>query len=224
MTKRKSSDLVIPADMSPDAPEWAGALDEAIFVGDPEWWPEEFEHWRVTDRGSAEWAMRMLGALVTRQREVKAQAKVWRSPIDLWEHDELKRVDSAIHRFTTELEVWGIAERDAHPETPTLKLPSGSVATRLATEPSINLVPGEEEQLIEWLSEHLTGEQYDAVVKQVESVYISELRRVVHIEEPSGCAGGFDEPTVVLNGSGGVPVPGVTIDLPQPKPTVSPLL
>lgn len=224
MVKRNRSELVIPADMSPDAPEWAGALDEAIFVGDAERWPKEFEAWRVTDRGSAEWAMRMLGALETRAREVKAQAKVWRSPIDMWEHDELKRVDGAIHRFTTELEVWGMAEREAHPETPTLKLPSGEVSTRLASEPSINLVPEAEEELIEWLADNVDSGVYDVVVKQVQSVYISELRKIVHIEYPSGCAGGFQENTVVLDNSGGLQVPGVTIDAAQPKPTVKPLL
>lgn len=243
-----SSDLVIPPAMIPDAPEWQATLDAATLIGDPKFWPSEFERWHITDTGSAEWAMRFVATLATREKEIRAQAKVWRAPIDLWQADQLRAIEPALHRFTVELEMFAVARREETGETK-LALPSGDVTTRRATKPSIDLDELEEDQLIAWAAEHLSGGEYEVVVKTEEHVLISELRKIVELEARGSCRGcGMFVPVddidgevhtvegdegevacgpvhvalcVVLKESRAV-VPHLVIEMPETKPTVKP--
>lgn len=182
------SDLVIPPALTPLEPGWQADLDAATLIGDPKFWPREFEVWHITDDGGAEWAMRFAATLTARVQEVKAQAKVWRAPIDLWQADQLRALEPALHRFTVELEMYTVDRREQTGET-TLALPSGSVSTRRATKPSIDLNELEEEQLIAWAAENLSGGEYETVVKTVEHVLISELRKLVELEARGACTG-----------------------------------
>lgn len=243
------SDLVIPPALTPTDEGWQAELDAAKLLGDPKFWPKEFEVWHITDTGGAEWAMRFAATLTSRVQEVKAQAKVWRSPIDMWEHDELRQIEPALHRFTVELEMYAVAQRDDWGTTK-LALPSGEVTTRRATKPSIDLDDEQEEALVAWAAEHLSGDEYETVVKTTTHVLISELRKLVELETRALCTGcgvviplddvGGDAHEVegdegleqcgpvrvelcVVLVDGRDQVPGLTIEMPTTKPTVKPM-
>lgn len=218
------ADDVLPPALVDDAPAWESELDEALLVGGD--WPEEVSRFRIDSTGLAEWAMRKLAALARRANEVGQQAQVWRARIDLWESEELRRVQPAQGFFEGALKEWALEQRRADPKRATWALPSGKVSTRQAKEPSVILaVDDTSEALIEWLAGALSGEEYDAAVKTKPKVLISELRKLVKINKQDGpdVEEGGDRGviyTVVLASTGEL-VPGVSVELPSTTVTVS---
>lgn len=220
------ADDVLPPALVDAAPAWEPQLDEALLLGGE--WPEEAGRFRIDNVDLAEWAMRKLAALQRRIAEVGQQAKVWRARIDLWEDEEMRRVQPAAGFFEGALKEWAIEGRRAEPKRATWALPSGKVSTRQAKEPSVILaVDDTNEGLIEWLAGALSGEEYDKAVKTKPKVLVSELRKLVKINAQQGpeLDEGVDGDrgtiyTVVLISTGEV-VPGVSVEMPSTTVTVT---
>lgn len=164
----------IPADLSPDAPEFAQELDEAILSGiEP---PEPAQKWEIRSTGQAEWAMRKLAVLKDRERDVQLQAIAWRERIEQWEREELKRTAPGVEYFTGHLERYGLENRILTGRA-SVPLPSGEISTRQPKTPTVVVV--DEEALLQWLADNLPTSTYEAVVQVTHKPKILELRRNV---------------------------------------------
>lgn len=172
------SNLPLPPEFA-DEPPWAGELDEAIMAGGL--LPEVAAKHVPKSRREAEWPMRKLAVLSARAREVKSQAAEWRAPIDAWEADELNRISGAIGYFTHLLKRFAIAYRRENPREATIRLPAGEIATTQPKTPKLSIE--DEPAVLAWAAQHLDGEQYDAVVQQVESVLVSKLKDLVSVQK-----------------------------------------
>lgn len=211
----------LPPALVEDEPDWSAELDEAVFAGGP--WPadERVGHWQIDSADAAEWAMRKLVAIARRVNDVRDQAKVWRDRVNVWEADELTRLQPALGFFEGHLERWALDERLKDPKRATWALPSGEVQTTKPKDPATAIVD-DEATLIEWCRENLTSAEFDTVVKQVESVYVSELRKIVVCTHDGG-----DNPDVgwrVEHPASGTVVDGATVDFRPTTAKVKPVI
>ncbi len=176
--------VLLPAAFSGDGPAWASdaeELDTAIFAGQL---PEASEGYQPADLGEAEWAMRMLARLKARELEVRAQAEAWARPILEWEQGELARLAPGLDLFGKALEQFGIEERRRRPREATVRLPSGQIPTTMAKKPTIKVA--DEEAVIAWALENLSGEEFDRCIKTVQRPLELELRRILTTREVPG--------------------------------------
>lgn len=176
--ERQLMSVPMPAELA-DEPGWASEIDEAILEG--QYLPPAPESRVPTSRREAEWPMRKLAALSARAREVKDQAADWRSRIDEWEADELKRVSGGVEYFTHLLKRFAIAYRRENPKEATIRLPAGEIATTQPKTPKLSIE--DEPAVLAWATEHLDGDQYDEVVQTVESVLVSKLKELVSVQK-----------------------------------------
>lgn len=161
------------------APPIAAELDEALLAAHVDaTLPDAVQGWQIDSLDAAEWAARRLIAAERRADEVRAQAEIWREPIDRWETDELARLDPAIRYFTDRLRAFALVRRaDDERHNKTTRLPSGEITTRSGGEPKV--VVEDEAAVIAWAKETLTEGELPAVVKKVETVLLPGLRAAV---------------------------------------------
>lgn len=213
----------MPAELEPPSPRPPSVdaeLDEAIMLAlDPAVegidasLPDSVQRWQIDNLDSAEWAMRKLARLEARAVAISRQADVWRAPIDQWEQAEQARIEPAALFFAERLRTYAVARRaEDERANKTLRLPSGTVSTRRATEPKVVLT--DEEAVIAWAAASLPADEYEAVVQTVQTVRISALRKLVKavIADPED---GWTYPVVHV--TTGEVVPGVTIEMPATK-------
>lgn len=144
--------------------------------------PAPREPWKITDIGSADWAMRRLAAALSAQAEFEAQAHEWEILA--------RQFNSQIDYFAERLETWGIEQR-AVTSLKTIKLPAGSISTR---ENPAKFVVTDSDALLEWARVNAPD-----AVKVVESVLKSKL----NIVEANG---------TVVDAESGEIVPGITVE------------
>lgn len=169
---------LLPARFASVQPEWADELDEAIVAGAE--LPAVVADFEIPDDGWADWAMRKLATLDRRRQTVADQANVWRAPIDDWEAAEKRRVEGGIEFFAGLLERYALRWRAEHPKEATLRLPSGSVPTTAPKKPTVVVV--DEDAVVAWAADTLTGDTYDQVVNTKTSIRLVEFRKVVAAE------------------------------------------
>lgn len=188
------SDDTIPASLAPTAPVWDDAMLAMVTSDSTD---ETVVAARNTDIGrieDAEWAMRRLRELQDEVNEARAMHAAWRQPIDDWLAARVAVPQARVAFLNRKLEAFGILMRQANPNTATIPLPSGDIATRQAKEPTVVIV--DEDALIAWADEQLPALVYEDVVKTEQSVRVSELRKHVDIVEVEG------DVTVEVDGAG----------------------
>jgi len=205
------ADLALPAELSGEAPEFGDALVDAINSGSWAAVPAEAAEYVPATIGEAEWSARHLADLEQQEAEVEQQAAVWQAQIDGWKEDKLRRLRTGLDLFRRQLEAYALRERELNPKQKTTRLPSAEISTRQEHEAKVVL--DDEEAVIAWAQETLSGDEYDRVIKTVEKVLISELRKLVKAG-PSGKA---------LTIEDGEVVPGLKVIAPSTTATVKTL-
>lgn len=218
------ADLALPDDAEPPfTDELLDTIEGADLVAPPV----------LASTAEAEYTMVRLAAVTALIEDARAQRAAWVTKIDEW-FDAVTRGPLRRAEFLSALlEAWGVHERLANPKRATLPLPSGVVETRQGTAPTVVLA--DEDAVIQWAADALDGATYDLVVKTTSSVRISELRKVVAIEEVAGDViiekDGVGTPTGLSHQEPstwrvrhieGDLVPGVVVELPETTAKVKP--
>jgi phage host-nuclease inhibitor protein Gam len=164
--------------------------------------PEQLETGWLDDDRRAEWAMRRLRELDQTMTDLDAQADVWISEIREWLHERITPSQNEAQRLTDALLRYALAVRERD-DRKTVKLPSGTLTTRQASEPTVKAT--DDKALLAWCEEHLSEHVREDVVKEVKSVRISELRKQLVVHET-------DDGDLYVTTDDGELVPGVTAE------------
>lgn len=173
--------LPIPAELAvDDEPFTLDELDESLADTTDEVADLRPRRWRVEDDGAAEWAMRHLAVVEQDAADVETQATAWVERIAEWQARATRPLQTRAAFFRAHLEDYALRRREADPRAKSLTLPSGVVRTRVR---GGDVVVADETALIAWAHEHLGSHDDGLVVKVVESVRVSELRKLVTVVE-----------------------------------------
>lgn len=157
-------DVTVPA---------ADLADPASEPDDPAL-PEAARRWRITDDGSAEWAMRHVAGAEADLERLGAQAADWAERISEWFRHQSKPLLAKRAFFQAHLERYALEVRAADPKRKSVVLPSGVVKTH-ASSPRVQVA--DPEAALAWAREH-----DPAAVKVVEDVLVSKLEHA-HVAE-----------------------------------------
>lgn len=173
------SEDLIPAR---DEPEWVAELEDMLESGEQPVLelPPAAGDWTVQTQADAEMVMRHLVALTRRRKALTDQAAAWREPIDDWERDGLKRIDPGIEFWRAHLVRFARWYRATHPKEATIRVPSGSIATRKAPAPKVEVV--DDEAILAWALENLTTDQYEQAVKTEPQIRLTEFRGLLEVK------------------------------------------
>lgn len=142
---------------------------------------DRFNRWQITDTGGAEWAMRHVAVTEAEIAALRLQAEEWTRRIGVWFDTATRPLEARHAFFAGHLERYALARRAEDPKAKTLTLPSGQVRTRTT---SAAAIVQDEAELVAWVKDNLP-DVADTVVKTVESVRLTELRRhLVVVEVP----------------------------------------
>ena len=173
---------------------------------------DEAEHhpWRVTDDGSAEWAMRHLAALWAERQRVTHQAAAWMEPIQRWEEQQLAPIEKKVAFFRGHLERYGLAVRESSgDEIKSVSLPSGKIATRVSEQ---RPVVESEDLAVKWATETPGA---DALIETRQRIRAGELAKRVRVIT-------HDDGTATVVDVDGEVVPGVVATPRTVSVTVTP--
>lgn len=123
--------------------------------------------WRITDDGSAEWALRHVAEAEAELDRLGAQAADWAERINAWFQHQAKPLLAKRAFFSAHLERYALEARAADPKRKSVVLPSGVVQTRVSN-PRVQVA--DPEQALAWAKVH----DPDAV-KVAEDVQVSKL-------------------------------------------------
>lgn len=183
--------------LEPDGPFEDDALDEVLATGmltaDQ---LEEFadglapelvvvHRWRPETDTDAEWAMERLGQIEAQRKHLKDQADEWVAKTRHALAESLKKLDPRKAYYEGILADYGIRCRLANASVIKVNLPSGVIATRAATKPTVEIV--DDDEVAQWAAEALDAKRYDLVVKVTYEPHISELRKLVAIVARYAC-------------------------------------
>lgn len=164
--------------------------------------PEDrVRHWRIEDRGAAEWAMRRYAEAASRRSAIEDQAREWHDRVELWAKAEDAEPARREAYFAERLVEWAKRERRATGQA-TMRLPSGSIATR-AAQPRVEVV--DPEALAAWIEESLGEEAAKSMVRRVVTVPTAVARKLGHAK---------DDQWVSEHGEA---IPGVKVTLADPE-------
>lgn len=173
------------------------------------------DRWRIESDDQAEWAMSLL-AIASRAiaREADLYAG-YRSRLERWHARATAKARVTVAFMSTHLERYALRRRDAT-DAATLNLPSGTVRTTLPTKPRFRLAdsPDAHDALLAWARATLDAEHWSACVVVTEKVQLSELAKIVTLQESA------DGTVFVLYE--GNPVAGVVGYWPQPTSKATP--
>lgn len=179
----------------PDANEWVeGLVADAVALADDagmnaseagaklaDWLtdqtgdePEPPNRWRVTDNGSAEWAMRHVAQAEAELAHLRQQADEWRAPIDAWLERQSRPLLALRAFMGAHLERYALERREANPKAKTLTLPSGRVLTSYVPP---KVVVTDQDQLVEWA----VANRVDQAVRVKREPALSDLRNLVTV-------------------------------------------
>lgn len=135
---------------------------------------EDAPRWRVTDLGSAEWAMRHVASADRRIAELEAQREDWTSRISAWFDQASSKERARRAFFSAHLEAFARSER-ATGGAKTVTLPSGTVATRES--PAVAEIV-EESDVLAWADKAGWADEVS-----VRKVSVSGFRSVTEVVE-----------------------------------------
>ncbi len=107
--------------------------------------------WRVTDLGSAEWAMSKCAQAEAELQLLGAQAALWSRRIQDWYAEAARPLEAKVGFMSAQLERYAIEVRAEDPKRKSVKLPSGTVKT---TAKAARLVVTDEDAAKEWAREN----------------------------------------------------------------------
>ena len=158
--------------------------------------PPKARTWRITDDGSAEWAMAHFTQAEDELASLRAQADVWAEKIAAWFEHRAKPLHAKQAFFGGHLMAHALRRREDDPKAKTLVLPSGAVKT---TEHKPRAVVENEQAVIAWADLTLPpDEAIDVAPYQPRKVYVNPLRDHVKVIEV------IDQARIVLANSGEV--------------------
>ncbi len=166
---------------------------------------EDAPAWTVTDKGSAEWAMRHVVIVNAELDEMKAQATDWAERIANWFTRASAEAAASKAFFEHHLEQYAIAERDrTDGKVKSVVLPSGRVATR-GPKPGADtkVVVADEDAVLAWAE--LEDVLNDVAPPKPRSVQLKPLRALVQIAE-------HEDGTHSVLTLSGEPVPGCAVE------------
>lgn len=182
----------------------AEVVQEAVH-GDPQAiLPQPARAWRVTDDGSAEWALRHKAMAEEEAAQVEAQYREWVDQLDAWKEARLRPLHAKAEFMTGHLEDYGRRVREASGgKVKSVALPSGAIRT---TERPARVAVEDETAALDWarqLPPNLRGH----VVHVVERLDLAVLKRLVRVQEvpleaevtfrPCGCIVTMRDPNEV---------------------------
>lgn len=176
--------------------------------------PGGFDLEPIADDEWAEWAGRRLAAACRRIDTHENLADTWIERIKEWEADVTAADRRIVERLTASLEAYAVVTRQRDGRA-TVKLPSVTIATTLATQPRVEIT--DEKSVLVWASSIDDGEIRDSVIATHPTVLVTGLRAFARIITTE------DGDRVVVSKDGEI-IPGVTIVDPEPKPRVTPRL
>lgn len=201
----------------------------------------EVHRFAVTDRGTAEWAMRKAAEVEAQRAERRELAKQWRDEVDRWLTAELKPLDATFAFFEGHLNAYMLAERAASDgKVKSIKLTAGTLKSTGGSDPKPAIADSSE--VLAWaeeLPEELLDDAERSPLKITREVQISRLTKMglaIH-EVETDRADEDGEPITELvvcpavDPETGEPwgddfdpaahaIPGMTVELPQVKPRV----
>lgn len=159
----------------------------------------------VTEEQAA-WAMAEVARLERHAADVEMQAAAWQDRIDEWREQMTLPANRRALFLRERLERYALACRAATGDK-TFRFPSGEITTTKGGD-AFKAVVVDEAQVLEWAASALSGGAYADVVKQSESVRVSELRKHVLVKD-----GADGAPVVIYDGE---IVPGLGTEPPNP--------
>lgn len=167
------------------------------------------EEWLDNDR-TAESALRRLRRLTHKREELRAQCDAWTNEILEWWSGEDGPMAREVERLTTALEHYALATR-SRDDRKTVELPSGTLSTRQATDPIIDIT--DPKAVIAWLDAEDTGIPED-VVRREPKVLVSALRKHLAVHRT-------EDGEMFVTTAAGELVPGVEAREPETVPHVA---
>lgn len=197
--------------------------------------------WEITSDGAADWAMVQLSTAAATLAQLKEQRAGWLQLVDQWFKNASAPVERTVTFFEFHLQGYAMQRRaesprdkKGEPTLKTLQLVTGRVSTTGQPE---RVIVTAETDVVEWAKRAtaLVDFEHEAhvgtwqdhhgvthwivpvaalgVVKRVESVLVSELRKFVNIVDVDVAPEGSDEPLIVRRAVGpdGEAVPGVAV-------------
>lgn len=163
--------------------------------------------WRIRSLDEAEWAGRRLSASHQEIDALRVQASEWRARIDEWERSVTEPARRRLEFFERALAAFGL-ERRAEDEkrNKSTVVPSARVATR-ASRVGGEVAVVDEDKVLAWAVDALDQATYERVIKTVEKVLVSELRKIATISTSSGDDGVVEQRALY----GGEPIPGTEV-------------
>lgn len=136
--------------------------------------PDDWEPWRITSLGQADWAVRQVAAIQAKAGEYDDEVALWR--------EAKRRAVASAEWFEERLAEWAVAQREASGgRVKTQQLAHGAVETR-ASKPRVEVE--DEAAVIEW-----ARKQCPAAVKVTESFAKSEAIRGGQLNIRDVCVG-----------------------------------
>lgn len=162
--------------------------------------------WTVTDKGSAEWAMRHVVIVTAELAELKAQANDWAERIDYWFTRASAQAAATQAFFEHHLKEYAIEERArTDGKVKSVVLPSGRVSTT-GPKPGndTKVVVADEAKVLAWAKAEKVLD--DVAPPKPRSVLLKPLRALVMVAE-------HDDGTHTVLTLSGEPVPGCAVEL-----------
>lgn len=135
----------------------------------------------LADEKQAAAVMAALRRLEADRLRLIEQADAYRARIDAWVQAATIKSARRAEFLSGTLERYALAVRARYPHMKSFRYPTGDITTKRAKEPKVVVL--DEPAVIKWAADTLPSDVYALVVKTVESVLISELRKVVRLEQ-----------------------------------------
>lgn len=192
---------VIESNLAAGAPTAASARDAVIEALAHNEAPDSplghASRFRVTDLGTAEWALARYAEAAAEQARIDAQAAEWARRIEAWHEDVSRRTTARLSFFAGLLEEFARGYR-VDTGRATLTLPSGTVRT---TQRQATVRITDRDALVEWAKEHRPDMVEEVVTYRVPAATVkAEVTPVV------------DGATLRAVTPDGEEVPGVTVE------------
>lgn len=179
--------------------------DELLEAMAPADWPGEQRmdapasaHWKITDEGSADWAMQKLAAAQAEEARINKTAAEQAARIEVWRAKQVEVHQRSAAFFKHLLTDWLAQVNADNPKTLSVALPSGSVVSR-AGRVTIHVV--DSEAFIDW------AEVYrPSLVKVTQAPRKDEIKKVLQAKD----VGGIE--LALIDPDSGEIVPGVVAE------------
>ncbi len=169
----------------------------------------------LADEKQAAAVMATLRRLEADRLAIVEQAESYRARIEAWVQASTATMSRRAAFLSGVLERYALARRARYPHMKSFRYPTGDITTKRDKQPKVVVL--DEAAVIAWAGDNLPSDLYARVVKTVESVLISELRKIVAFAEQDGAwfvfYGGDTEREIV---------PGLGIELPVTTARVTP--